>query len=313
MKIASKKFVVVLLILTLFTATLPAPAHADIWGESIYGAMFLKQTLEEMYNKIQQTLVANLRMMAMRLIQTRLMSIFGGAGGAGGPKVIGDWRQFIYGAATTYSMKATNDFFRGMQSGIPSPLASRIITPAQRAVNNVTNIDAYQNIKPDLQNYVREGRADMIFRQGWAQNPQAAWIMADAPQNNMASMYLMGKQLKDTKAAQEAEVKKAEGVAGAGYEGTKKTTSSGGTNGGSSEQITMPGSSAKDMVTKVQSMPIDAISMARTIPDVVASMVTSMLTQMLNKGFNMATMKINQAANSVAIPNIQSQIQKGIK
>jgi hypothetical protein len=115
----TKKILVVILLLTFFTTTLPAPAHAEIWGESIYGAMYLKQTLEEMYNKIQQTIVANLRMMAIRVIQTKLMSIFGGAGGAGGPKVIGDFRQFIYGAAMTYSMQATNDFFRGMQSGLP--------------------------------------------------------------------------------------------------------------------------------------------------------------------------------------------------
>jgi len=310
MKIASKKLIVAILLLAMFTATLPAPVHAEIWGESIYGAMYLKQTLETMYNQVQQTIVANLRMMAIRLIQTRLMSIFGGAGGAGGPRVIGDWRQFIYGAATTYSMQATNDFFRGMQSGIPSPLANRIIIPAQRAVNNVTNIDAYKNIRPDLQNYVREGRADKIFTPGWSQNPQAAWIMADAPQNSMANMYLMGKQLKDTKAAQEAEVKKAEGVAGAGFEGTKK----GGTPGNpDSGQITMSGSAAKDMAVKVQSMPIDMISMARSIPDVVSGMVTTMLTQMLNQGFNMATMKINQAANSIAVPNIQSQIQSGRK
>lgn len=305
MKIASKKFIIALLLLAMFTATLPAPAHAEIWGESIYGAMYLKQTLEEMYNKIQQTIVANLRMMAIKLIMSRLNSIFGGKAGAGGPKVIGDWRQFIYGAATTYSMRATNDFFRGMQSGIPSPLANRIIIPAQRAVM----ANPY-SMQPDLQNYVREGRADMIFRQGWAPNQWAAWRQSFMPQNDMGMIALRGQALKQESFQQEAEVKKAEGVAGAGFEGTKK----GGTPGNpDSGQITMSGSAAKDMLVKAQSMPIDMISMARSIPDIAVGMVTTMLTQMLNQGFNMATMKINQAANSVAIPSIQSQIQGGRK
>jgi hypothetical protein len=301
----TKKILVAILLLTLFTATLPAPAHAEIWGESIYGAMYLKQTLEEMYNKIQQTIVANLRMMAMRVIQTKLMSIFGGAGGAGGPKVIGDWRQFIYGAAMTYSMQATNDFFRGMQSGLPSPMVRRIVMPAQRSVM----ANPY-SIQPDLQNYVREGRAEMIFRQGWAPNQWAAWRQSFMPQNDAGMIALQGQALKQASFDQQAEVKKAEGVAGAGFEGTKKGATPGKPDSG---QITMSGSAAKDMAVKVQSMPIDMISMARSIPDVVSSMVTTMLTQMLNQGFNMANMKINQVANQIAVPNIQSQIQKGIR
>jgi hypothetical protein len=305
MKKKPNKFIAAIFLLFLIVFLEAAPARADYWGASMMSAQY-QITVNKMLDQIEKTMIANAKMMAIRLVQSRLMSLFS-SGGNGGPKVIGDWRQFIYGTAMTYSTQATNDFFRGMQSGVPSPLISRVITPAQKAVTASTT-----PMKPDLQNYVREGRADMVFQKGWAQNPWAAWRQSFMPQNDMGSLYAQGLAVQQNAYNTQAEVKKAEGVAGAGYEGTKKTTSSGGSGGTSSEQITMPGSSAKDMVTKIQSMPIDMVSMAKSVPEIAASMITSMLTQMMNKGFAMANTQINKAMSGNT-GGIQSMIQGGKK
>jgi hypothetical protein len=323
------KLIAIFLIISIFTMALPKPAKADIWGESIYGAMTYKQILEEMYKKIQDTLVASLRNAAIRLIQSRLMALLG-SGGKNGPGPIADWRQFIYSSAMQYSTQVTNDFFRNMRTGLPSPVIQRIVSPAQK----MTTADPSE-MKPDIQNYVREGRADKIFAKGYATDKWEAWRRAAMPQNSPAYLAMVGTSIKQESARQQEEIKKTEGAANAGYQ--SKKDDSGSKNGvsapGAEEGKTItPGSTVKDTVTKVQGMPIDMISMARTIPDVVAGMVTSMLTQMLNRGLTTVTSQINKqiggqigsAVSSTAssigntvirtgTSGVQQMIQKGMK
>lgn len=289
MKNETKKLIAMILLASFFFLLLPKPTYAIVgWGEAIEAAL-LKESLEEIYKKIQDTIVATLKTAAIRMIMSQLNSILGSGKPGVGP--IGDWRQFIYGSANQYSMQVTNDFFRSMSSGTPSALGQRIVMPAQNAVIYNSNPSLYSTIKPDLQNYVSEGRADLIFQPGYAQNPWVAWNQAAAPQNSMADIYLRGLATQQTAYNQQAGAKTAEGIAGAGFQsktsGGNKTTGEGG-------QISLPGSAQKDLIMKAQTMSFDRVSMAQTIPDVVAAMVTQVITQMLNQGLRVVTTQINQ-------------------
>lgn len=361
-----KSFFQKALVFVLITATLsiitPAPARAGYWGEDLLAATY-KQMLEEVYVQMKETIISNLKMVAIRTIQSRLSSLLGSAGASGGPAIISNWQNFIYGSASKYSTQITNDFFNSLKSGTPSALTQRVITPAEKAVASITSVDDFAKIRPDLQNFVNEGRAENIFKPGAAQDFSAAWIVAGLTQNDMADTYLRAKQLKEEKARQKEGEKTAEGVAGAGYESVKSKTTSPSTSGGytayskdgspytvppgsggytayskdgspytvpgstvsssdfgedplagtSVEEIMTPGSTVKDTVTKVQSMPIDMLAMARSVPEIATSMVTSILTQMMNKGISTVTSKISgQLGGSGEIGSALSGISSGL-
>ena len=85
MKPKIKKIIALVLIASLFALLVPArPAKADIWGESLFAAMTFKQMLEEIYKKIEQSMLAALRSAAIKIIQSRLLSLIGGGGKKGG-------------------------------------------------------------------------------------------------------------------------------------------------------------------------------------------------------------------------------------
>jgi len=304
MRKSTKKFIATLLLVTFVWMAIPSPASAGAWGEALKAA-FWKQMMEQMVKKTQDKLVAALRMMAIKMIQTQFGQMLGKkAGGKKAPgtngMVISDWRQFIYGAAVQYANKATTDFFKSMQKGTPAPLAQRIIAPAQKAVMTDPT-----KIKPDLQKYVREGRANMIFQPGWAKNPWLAWQMAAMPQNSLEGMIARGQYVQNLAFQTEAEKKKAEGIAGGGYQGKQGQATKGkpGQAGKATPAgITTPGSTIKDTTTKVQGMPIDMISMSRNIPDVVAGMVTQMIMKMLQMGLVKMTSLGGQKSGAMGGP-----------
>ncbi len=231
MKSFFQKTLALALITALLSFAVPKPASAGYWGEDLLAAEY-KEILEEIYLQIKETIIANLKTVAIQTIQSQLSSLLGSSGPGGGSLVISNWQNFIYSSASRYSTQVTNDFFSSLKSGTPSALTQRIITPAEKAVASTTNIDDFAKIRPDLQNYVSEGRAENIFNPGAAQDFSAAWIVAGLTQNDMADTYLRAKQLKEEKARQKEGEKTAEGVAGAGYESVKSKTTSPSTSGG---------------------------------------------------------------------------------
>lgn len=281
-----KKIISIFLLATLLLPLLPQPAFAGYWGESLKAAL-LKQKLEVMYKEIKEAIVAALKMMAIRLVQQRLQSLLG-QGGKGSPGPIGDWRQFIYGSAQTYSQTQTRNYFQQVRSGTPQALQQRVIDPAQKAVMTDPT-----TIRPDLQKYVREGRADMIFQPGWAQNPTQAFIAAAQPQNSPAFYSSTGEGVQSESFRQKEEEKKTEGQAGLGMQGKKV----GGGTAGSEGQTVTPGSIVAAMAAKVQGMPIDMVALSRSIPETVAAMVTQMLSQVLTQGLTQVTSQIGMGGN----------------
>jgi hypothetical protein len=310
MKKKHLKIIAAVLLVSMLAITLPRPARADYWGAN-QGAAILSRMMEEAYLKIKESIVSSLKMAAIRVIQSRLSSLLGGSSGSSdmglSGMIIGDWRQFIYGTANNYSTKITNNFFTNMESGVSSTLKSRIITPAKNIVES--SID----IKPDLDSYIKEGRADKTFDRGYTSTPWKVWGKALEPQNDLTSITLRASATKQAAFEMEAEKQKVAGQAGGGV-ASKETKSSGKTvttsSGGKvtvppgsdytgAQQIVTPGSVIKDMIGEIQSMPTKMIAMARSIPEIAASMVTSMLTQMINQGISMATSKIQSATSSI--------------
>ena len=207
----SKKIITFILIISLLALSVPRSARADYWGSN-NGSAILKQTLEEMYLQIKESIIASLKMAAIRIVMSRMESLLGMGGMSGGP--IGNWHDFIYGSANKYSSATSKSFFSNLKNGTPSDVKKRVITPAE----NAANADFYK--KPDIQNYVSEGKVGNVFSS--TSNPWKVWEVAGQSQNSPAYAFLRNVFLQDEAFRQKEEEKKAEGIAGQGYKGTKK-------------------------------------------------------------------------------------------
>jgi hypothetical protein len=255
---------------------------------------------------VKETVIANLKIAAIRIIQGRIQTLLTGNSGqfgigGSGTLVITDWKQFIYGSANKKSDKLLNNFFSQLKSGASSG-ERKIIENAQSKV--FTNLFA----PPDLHKYVSEGKRENIFKPGMSRNPWQAFKVAGLPQNNELDIASRGRELFSSTYSIESGSKKAEGQAGLGYESKKK-------NG----KIITPGSSIKDIVDEIQKMPIKMLTLARSIPEIVANMVTQMITQMVNQGLakitNQIDKQIMQFRNNLGLPmgQVQNYIQSGVR
>jgi hypothetical protein len=307
MKNNCRKIIVLALAVATLAAFRPAPARADYWGASMASQLW-KQTTEQMVKSIQDTLLANAKMMAVRVIQARVLSLLqtnsgSSASGLSGI-IISNWQSFIYNTAGTYSMQITNDFFRGLEAGSTSAIKQYVLTPAQNAANE--NIFS---MMPDIQNYCPGGDPTKAFDSGTS-NQWKCWNASAQPQNDLASTYLRAMSLKQAAYEMKAESQKAEGLAGQGYASKKTEAPSGssgssdttkwgkygegryGSEGDEEESIGVAGSTLAYMANMGQSMAMRLIEQAKSIPEVAVNMVTSTLTQMVNQGINQAFSKI---------------------
>jgi len=302
-----KKIIASVLVLSILAITVPRPARADAWGSNMMAAI-QKEIMEELYLQIKETIIANLKIMAIRIIQGRLQTLITGVPGGMGANglIISDWKQFINRPASKYSDKITNDFFSRLKSGAASGERQMIENAERKIKENIYT-------PPDLHNYVAEGKKENIFKPGAAQNPWLAWGVAGLAQNSETDIEMRARSLGGTAYGMEAKARESEGVAGQGVEGAKKG-SSGITGGG---QIVTPGSVIKDLITKVQSMPLDILVQSKSIYEIITSMVTQMLTQMIMQGIAKITNPIDKQImnfrSTVGLPTgqIQDIIQGG--
>jgi len=332
----TKKIIPAVLIMTMLVLFLPRPAQAGWWGEP-WASTNYQITVEKILKNIEDNLVANAKIIAIRVIQGRLNVLLTGSCGqycigGTGAMFITDWQDFIFGSAQRQADMVVNNFFMGLRSGTTASM-QRVVTNAQRALDAEVELTKRP---PDLQNYVSEGKAALIFDPS-TPNPWKAWTVAGQPQNDLAYRYLQGWSIKQEAFRQEEERRKAMGQAYSGFTGTQaKSTSSRGpltatsSQGGKltippgsdyipPEKITLPGSIVKDLTAEAQGMGMKMIEFANSIPEIVSEMVVQTLTNLINYGIKQITDPIDRSImqfhNQVGtqIWNAQNQVQQGAR
>jgi len=310
MKTNAKKIIAGFLLAAIIVMVSPRPARADIWGESLYKAMFLKQSLEDLSKKIQETIVATLKMNAIRTIQSRMMSLIGGGGG-GQPQIVSNWRDTIYGSANKEASLVVNDYFSSTKSGTGTG-GQKIVAVGEKIYN-----DDPRSVKPTIDKYVKGGDVSKIFDKNYTPNPAQALNDLSKMRNYPVFYSATAQGIYAVEYGERSSAEAAKDIAYGGYKGTEaKNKNPNDKSGGvKEEKITMPGSSIRDTFTKVMNMPTDMISLARSVPEIVAAMVTQMLTQMINRGFSMMNSQINSAMRGQggSIPQVQNLIQRGVR
>src|SRR4030042_2498861 len=117
-----KKILLIFLLVSFLNMAFAPSARADTWGANMMSTIY-QITVEKIQKQIYETILANLRIVAIRIVQGRLMTLLTGSPGGSSMGtsglIISDWRQFIYGSAQKYSTQITNNFFQNISSGTP--------------------------------------------------------------------------------------------------------------------------------------------------------------------------------------------------
>ena len=309
MKKNIKKLFSLTLVFLALLAFSPQTAHAMIWGESEYGAQFLKEGLEEMYNKVQDTIIATLKMNAIRTVQSRMMSIVGGGAGGGQPQIVTNWQDTIYGSANKEATLVVRDYFSQTQSAAGGMGGQRIVSAGQKMYATDPT-----SITPTIDQYVKEGRVNRIFDTRYTPNPTQALVDLSKMRNNPAFYAMNAQGLYAASYSEKAGAESAKNIAYGGFKGSEKKNSTTG-----QESITMPGSMKRDIFSEIANMPTKMVTLAQSIPEVVASLITQMLTQTINQGFSMMNQQMDRAQSTIymqtggSVPQIQGLIQQGIR
>ena len=215
----AKKIITLALVVLILFSVCPRPAKAvGIWGESLYGAMYLKQTLEVMYQKIRDTVIATLKMNAIRTVQSRMMSMMGGAGGQ--PQIVTNWRETIYGSANKDANIVVKDYFTQTKSG-SGPGGQKIVATGEKMYN-----DDPRSVKPTIDKYVREGRVDKIFDKNYTPNPAQALNDLSKMRNYPVFYTATAQGIYAVEYGERAGAEAAKDIAYGGYKGTDKSKSS---------------------------------------------------------------------------------------
>jgi hypothetical protein len=296
MKFRYKNTIAIFLILSVLFSFRPAPAHAGEWGGAMLAAMW-KQSVETMVKSIQDTILANAKQAAIRVIQNRMMSFMKTSSGSSSQGLTGmlisNWQSFVFSTAQNYTTTVTNDFFTNLGAAGNNYTRQYIIDPAQKAVTK----DIFSQV-PDIQQYIPDPANIFTTK---TTSDWKIWLKAAEPQNDQAVTHLKASALEQSAFQQKVQAQFAEGLAGNGYASKKTTdkanssTSKYGTyRSGSkeSEDITLPGAMVNNFLNATQNMGIQLVTYAKSIPEVVVNMVTTSITQMVNQGINKSFSKI---------------------
>jgi hypothetical protein len=331
-----KKLTVTILLLAFSILALPNPVRAGSWGEDL-AAAWEEVTLTKILDKIEKTMVANLKVMAVRIIQGRVQVLLTGSCGAycigGSSGFITNWQDYIFGSAQKTAENTVNTFFNEMRSGVGSGM-ERVVNKAQKRFD----FEVLKTKKPDLQNYVPEGKVEYIFDPTKpVGNRWIAFRKSAEPQNDEGYITMRGFREYAEAFRKQEELRKTKAQADQGFKGVEKKSSNRGPytaisstggkytvpakSGPASEEglVTLPGSVLKDITSETQLMGVKMIGFARSIPEVVTNMVVQTLTNLINYGIRQVTDPIDKAIIDtrnkigISINQAQSSIQQGAR
>lgn len=314
----TKKIAIVLFLFAFLNMAFAPSARADEWGGSMLAANF-QITREQMLQSIKETIIANLKMAAIRIIQARLSSLLGSIGGSTdgvAGMIISDWKAFIYTSASKYSTYATNSFFTNLNSGATSAMKKYVTDPAKNAVG----VD-YYNMRPT------SGADPSKLSGSGTSNFWTNFEVMARSENDAALIALRAQSLKQAAAQQQAEAKKAEGIAGQGNKSketktTEATTSTGskvtvpaGSDYKGEQSISVAGSMLGYLKSEANAMPMRMLTLARSIPEVATAMVNQMIAQVIQQGAEkLATGSSSSSSLSSSLTSqMQSSIESGVR
>lgn len=279
------KIALVTLVFSVGAWACPQPASAAMvaWPDLIgfsYGEM-----LREAYDAFMNTLVANLKVQAANLIRGRIEALLTGSG-TGQAMFIQNYETFIYTSAQRQAQVDVSNFFNSLVSSSSSATQQNILV-AQKAVENEIFV-GLENIKSTTDSKVHGG-IDNIFSSQSGGGYSAANSVIDIDNNNVYGQFLNGYSLANKQLAKYQDINRTQAIANKGYQSKvdEKTN-----------LIDLPGSLVADLTSFAESLPMQIVAFARSVPEVIGTMAAQVLSQTIQNGIGKVTQPIdNQLRN----------------
>ncbi len=281
-----KKIIASYLVLSLIFLTTPMPVRAEAWGTNMAAAIW-KQMTEEMVRKIREMQVAQAKIMAIKQVQQKTQNLISGGGATGGKKLIyEDWNKEVWQTAQKEGETEVKDYFKTVKQRTGQE-GKKIVNFAEKSIQ-----PTYYDYSPNIDKYL-QGKKSSNPKLFWAYWTAKTFLQNQSFLYAIGGLNVFGKQY-----SQVANEQLAKGVAYGGYKPVTKGTTSNGiknalskssisTRSKEKEKIVLPGSTVRDLNSKVHGMGIDTISMARSLPEIITALVVSMLNKLLKQGLGM--------------------------
>jgi hypothetical protein len=289
----NKIFVMLFLVVFCFGYQKPVKAY---WGDAI-PAEIMHQAWVEVREAFKSSMLASLKQQANDLIRDRVRVLLTGQTGAG---VISDYDDFIYGQARRDAYYYTKDFFKVLGDGVGDTTGAMINDVEDALLSPESEVST-------IDHYV-QGGLDNIFEPEEGGGKRALMAMIENDYNNPFGLFLRGSQLKQQTEEEIIKTKEAEAIAGQGYQ-----------SGTSDENnlINLPGSLVASLAAKAESLYMDMINNATSLPEVVGTMAAGVLSKTIENGIAQVTDPIDQQLKSIhdevdgGIREVQREIYGG--
>lgn len=281
----------------------PARAMATAWPD-IVGFTY-KQALEEAREAFLGTMLANLKIMASRLLKDRIEMLLTGTNSSA--LYITNYQQFIYASSSNTSKVYMDNFFNSLAGNVSST-AGQMLMGTKRAVDNEI-FGAGMKAQSTIDNYV-SGGVQNVFDQNKGGGYKAYMEALNNPYNNPYGSYLASSQMARSQLLMNQDVARVQAMNAGGYISAVDPKTN---------IIKTPAATIKDMVSYVESLPMQIMAQARHIPEVIGTMAAQVLTQTIQTGISKVTQPIDNQLRNVnstvngGIYKTQEQIYQGIK
>lgn len=303
-KIIKIKIVVLVSVITLNTLFFPFSARAGAWGEPIQAAI-LKQAMEEAYYAFKDSMVASLKITASRLIKDRLEALL--LGKSSRPLYITDYEDFLFLQPQNRAQVLVDDYFNSITSNVSVATRNSLIQ-----VESAIDAEIFGLIDTTgatIDEYV-QGGLDYVFDQTKGGGLTAFNAAFDNPYNNPYGAYVYSSELALNKIEREKKIASDMAIAGGGYVGKVDPETN---------LIQLPGSTLRDLAATAESLPMQIVAFARSIPEVIGTVAAEVLTQTIQTGIYKVTEPIDNQLRDIhytvegGYHDVQRDIYNGIK
>lgn len=309
----ARKYIASLLLgMILITTSVPLPARAGVWGESI-AAAFLERALANIWEQIQAVLLGIAKRVAIGLAKDAANRLVAG-GSSKKAAFITDYKQYIYGIAIDEGMIYMNDLLTSATSGKSSALNYIIAGGSLQSLGmnymNYLNAEVNAAFQKDRCKY----NLDQYTPNAMISLGQGDWRILNAVVaydcNNPLGMSLTIKEETQRKMNAQQEIAKTKAIAGQGFLGVEingKTVS--------------PGSIIADVTGNVEKQVVNMIGTSTKWGELLAAASSAFVNQALNglfqRGFEMVSQNISRELGKVdqqirgARQDLQQQLGPG--
>ena len=270
-----------MLMVAIFFSACPPSAKAEIWGSN-FGAGFMKQVLEVVYNIVMNEIMVQLKKEAIDMVKDEITgSIVGDEVG-----FITDWQKEMYTNPQEAAKTYINDFLSTTTRGKCSSsdysssggsgdylayLCSQARSMAIEAEPEETNIDEYMT-----------DPAKMFDSGDWS-----AFSAFFQGNNNPVALSLTVQKEMISKMSQEEDKAQAQAIAYAGFKGSKE-----------GDSVITPGSVSKDILVESETIQLKELANTDKWEEIIGQIIASAITRTVKDGIGDVKEKIQSEVNS---------------